>query len=182
MYILLCGYPPFFDGTHLLSFVKLLVRCLLKTISRWGEHGGLIWADNERQLWVCRPILDRHILGRFVRPCSFSSNVGCFFSHPSTAKDLIEHLLVVDPSKRYTAAKCLEHPWLVDEGGKDAQLQVGTQLKKLISKWHGGIKFKESASLLKAHIRNKPRKRERLLAWIVFVCFNSERGAANEEQ
>jgi serine/threonine protein kinase len=29
-----------------------------------------------------------------------------------SAKDLIRHLLVKDPSKRFTAAQCLEHAWL----------------------------------------------------------------------
>jgi len=29
-----------------------------------------------------------------------------------SAKDLIRNLLVKDPSKRYTASQCLEHPWV----------------------------------------------------------------------
>lgn len=34
-------------------------------------------------------------------------------SLPSTAaKDLVRHLLVVDPKKRYTAHQVLQHPWI----------------------------------------------------------------------
>ncbi|ERE74519.1 serine/threonine-protein kinase DCLK3 [Cricetulus griseus] len=29
-----------------------------------------------------------------------------------SAKDLVRHLLVVDPKKRYTAHQVLQHPWI----------------------------------------------------------------------
>lgn len=29
-----------------------------------------------------------------------------------SAKDLIRNLLVKDPTKRYTASQCLDHPWV----------------------------------------------------------------------
>lgn len=34
----------------------------------------------------------------------------------SDAKDLIEHLLVVDKKKRYTAIETLSHPWILCNG------------------------------------------------------------------
>jgi len=94
MYILLCGYPPFFDdGENMAALFEQIM-------SGSFEFADPYWTDISAQ-----------------------------------AKDLIEHLLVVDPLKRFTAAKCLEHPWLADEGGNDAQLtQVSGKLKKLISK------------------------------------------------
>jgi serine/threonine protein kinase len=36
-----------------------------------------------------------------------------YWDHISdSAKDLIEHLLVVDPTKRYTVQQALNHPWI----------------------------------------------------------------------
>jgi len=94
MYILLCGYPPFFDdGENMAALFEQIM-------SGSFEFADPYWTDIS-----------------------------------SEAKDLIEHLLVVDPSKRFTAAKCLEHPWLAGDGSDNgAQLQVGTKLKKLINK------------------------------------------------
>lgn len=35
---------------------------------------------------------------------------------PAAAKDLVSHLLVVDPKKRYTAHQVLQHPWIEAAG------------------------------------------------------------------
>ena len=47
------------------------------------------------------------------------------------AKDLIRHCLQVDPTKRYTAAQVLAHPWV---GGKDVSVKAisGGHIKRLI--------------------------------------------------
>ncbi|RYP54807.1 hypothetical protein DL769_010291 [Monosporascus sp. CRB-8-3] len=44
--------------------------------------------------------------GRFDYPSPYWDSVG------DPALDLIDHMLVVEPEKRYTVDQCLEHPWL----------------------------------------------------------------------
>jgi len=68
-YILLCGFPPFYD-------------------------------DNNAALF--RQIKS----GRYDYPSPFWDEVS------DQAKDLIDHLLVLDPKKRFTAQDVLNHPWV----------------------------------------------------------------------
>eukprot|EP01121_Diplochlamys_sp_Union-15-3_P004030 TRINITY_DN139_c0_g1_i1.p1 TRINITY_DN139_c0_g1~~TRINITY_DN139_c0_g1_i1.p1 ORF type:complete len:395 (-),score=72.61 TRINITY_DN139_c0_g1_i1:61-1218(-) len=68
MYILLCGYPPFYD-------------------------------EQEQKLF------DSIVKGKFEFHTPFWDHVS------DSAKDLIRHLLVVDPEKRLTANQALEHEW-----------------------------------------------------------------------
>jgi serine/threonine-protein kinase CHEK2 len=46
------------------------------------------------------------ISGRFNYPSPYWDNVG------DPALDLIDSMLVVGVEKRYTAAQCLQHPWM----------------------------------------------------------------------
>merc|ERR1712123_262513 len=48
------------------------------------------------------------------------------------AKDLIQHLLVIDFSIRLDAEQVLDHPWIVN-GGSSNTLQTPTNLKREIS-------------------------------------------------
>ena len=68
MYILLCGYPPFYN-------------------------------ENDARLF------DSIMAGQFEFHSPYWDNIS------PQAKDLIKHLLVVDPHQRYTAKKALEHEW-----------------------------------------------------------------------
>jgi len=70
MYILLCGFPPFFDD---------------------GENMGQLF--------------EQIMAGDFEFPDPYWTDIA------EPAKDLIKHLLVVDPAKRYTAEQALAHPW-----------------------------------------------------------------------
>eukprot|EP00002_Diphylleia_rotans_P031033 TRINITY_DN6425_c0_g1_i3.p1 TRINITY_DN6425_c0_g1~~TRINITY_DN6425_c0_g1_i3.p1 ORF type:complete len:347 (-),score=91.87 TRINITY_DN6425_c0_g1_i3:285-1325(-) len=80
LYILLCGFPPFYD-------------------------------DNVQ-------VLFQHIMaGNFTYPEPWWDDI------TESAKDLINHLLVVDPAQRYSAAQALEHPWLKGETTSVTQLQ-----------------------------------------------------------
>lgn len=45
------------------------------------------------------------------------------------AKELVKHLLAVDPSARLTAAKALEHPWIKSGGSDVAITNFTTNLK-----------------------------------------------------
>ncbi|KAK9693324.1 Calcium/calmodulin-dependent protein kinase type I, partial [Basidiobolus ranarum] len=52
---------------------------------------------------------------RAIMKAKFSYTPEQYWLHVSdTAKDFIQHLLVVDPEKRLTAKQALEHPWLCD--------------------------------------------------------------------
>ena len=50
-----------------------------------------------------------------------------------TAIDFIDHLLVVDKDKRFTAEQALAHPWL-NQKQSEAPLKIGDDLKKLVGK------------------------------------------------
>lgn len=39
------------------------------------------------------------------------------------AKDLIRKMLVVDPSKRWSASECLKHPWITGEAHNETHMQ-----------------------------------------------------------
>lgn len=68
LYILLCGFPPFYDENDSALFAQI----------QSGQY-------------------------EFISP---------YWDEISAeAKDLISHLLVVDPKKRYTATQALNHPW-----------------------------------------------------------------------
>lgn len=69
LYILLCGFPPFYDENTSVLFEQIML----------GKY-------------------------QFTSP---------YWDHVSdSAKDLVRHLLVVDPAKRYTAQEALHHPWI----------------------------------------------------------------------
>ena len=83
-YIMLCGYPPFYG------------QC--------GDDCG--WERGEN-CSSCQEMLFTSIQdGFFEFPDSEWSTVS------DDAKDLIRHLLVREPRKRYSAQEVLEHPWV----------------------------------------------------------------------
>ncbi|KAL6065602.1 calcium calmodulin-dependent protein kinase type 1G [Balamuthia mandrillaris] len=47
-----------------------------------------------------------------------------------SAKDLIRNLLVKDPTRRFTAKQCLEHPWVKGSSCNDKALLDGQRIKK----------------------------------------------------
>lgn len=85
-YIMLCGYPPFY-----------------------GQCGSDCGWERGEMCSACQEML-------------FTSIQGGFYEFPEAewscvseeAKDLIRHLLVREPSKRYSAAEVLKHLWIVD--------------------------------------------------------------------
>lgn len=92
LYIMLCGYPPFY-GT-----------C--------GSECG--WEKGEACQWCQQSLFERIQDGVY----DFPDNEWATISEE--AKNLISHLLVRDPSLRYGAADVLNHPWIRtrDEGNK----------------------------------------------------------------
>ena len=88
MYMLLCGYPPFYGSC--------LADC--------GWQKGEFCQACQDQLFTC--IQD----GTYY----FPEKDWLYISED--AKDLIRHLLVKDASQRYTAEMVLNHPWVLHGG------------------------------------------------------------------
>jgi len=82
LYILLCGYPPFYDEDNMVLFEKI-------------KSGKFDFPD---QSWA-----------------NISPEV----------KDLLSHILEVDPKKRYTPEMMIAHPWFakdLTEGPKSTDM------------------------------------------------------------
>lgn len=84
LYIMLCGYPPFYGQCG----------------EECGWNRGEACQDCQEMLFNC--IQDGHY-------CFPTMEWSCI---SSSAKDLIQHLLVREPRKRYTAADVLKHHWV----------------------------------------------------------------------
>lgn len=95
MYILLCGYPPFYG------------KC--------GSDCG--WEKGE----ACQACQDMLFMRIQEGIYEFPEKEWAFIS--DEARDLIRHLLVKDPRHRYSAEKVLNHPW-VAQGGPTTQLET----------------------------------------------------------
>lgn len=63
------------------------------------------------------------------------------------AKDLIRHLLKINPVERYTAEEALNHPWMLREGDELAQRTLGASLQQF-KKFHATRKFKAAAKAI----------------------------------
>lgn len=109
LYVLLSGYPPFYDDSEPALFDKI----------RRGDYN-------------------------FDDPC--------WDTVSEDAKDMIRHLLVVDPEKRLSAAGCLEHKWMkADEDALAGELDGAT--KNLKQNYRN--KFKAAADGVMAMNRMK---------------------------
>jgi len=101
MYILLCGYPPFYGCCG----------------SDCGWERGEFCQSCQDQLFNC--IKDGHY--------DFPERDWAYIS--DDAKDLIRHLLVKDASQRYTAEMVLNHPW-VSHGGPVTLLETPRVIRR----------------------------------------------------
>jgi serine/threonine protein kinase len=111
MYIILCGYPPFYDENDAVLFENIMA-------------------------------------GKFEFHSPYWDNVS------EEAKDLISHLLVVNPKKRYTAKQALEHKWFKKRF--DCQQKLTPHLSDQLEK-HNVARKSQAAiatnNLTKAHTR-----------------------------
>jgi len=98
MYILLCGFPPFYAEDDDESF-------------------------------------DQIIAGHFDYPSPHWDNVS------NVAKDMINHLLVVNSTKRYTAQQASQHPWILENNEKIHLGEAVEQIKHYNAKkkWKKGV-------------------------------------------
>ena len=85
LYTLLCGFPPFYDES---------INVLTEKVARGHFTFLSPWWD------------DISHIGRLYIHVD-----GTIRTHLIPAKDLIEHLLSVDPAQRYTIDEFLAHPW-----------------------------------------------------------------------
>lgn len=86
LYTLLCGFPPFYDES-INVLTEKVARGYYTFLSPW-------WDDISASCTFFR-LSSRIVADNLVR----------------SAKDLITHLLDVDPEKRYTIDEFLSHPW-----------------------------------------------------------------------
>ena len=106
LYIMLCGYPPFYG------------KC--------GEDCG--WERGEA-CHSCQDLLFNSIQdGEYDFPDDEWNSVS------EQARDLIRHLLVRDPHLRYSAAEVLRHPWVAMESPK-VQLATPRVLSRYVCDW-----------------------------------------------
>ena len=104
LYIMLCGYPPFYG------------QC--------GEECG--WERGEACIQCQDTLFNRIQDGDFGFPEEE------WVSISDDAKDLIGHLLVRDPYMRYSADQVLQHPWIAAEAPK-VQLATPHVLQRYVS-------------------------------------------------
>ncbi|ETV92900.1 CAMK/CAMK1 protein kinase, variant 1 [Aphanomyces invadans] len=58
-----------------------------------------------------------------IKACSFTFDDPAWVGLSGSAKDLIRHLLVLDPVKRYSMADLLAHPWITGREGVHVPIQ-----------------------------------------------------------
>ncbi len=94
------------------------------------SSSGLYTCSPAADMWSVGVLIYRIVVQRCpfptVRGADQTAKVGTASYRPfddtvsAEAKDLVSKLLVVDPSKRLTAAQALEHPWIVSSGASAA--------------------------------------------------------------
>lgn len=101
MYILLCGYPPFYGCCG----------------SDCGWERGEFCQACQDQLFTC------------IQEGTFDFPEKDWQYVSEEAKDLIRHLLVKDASQRWTAEMVLQHPW-VSRGGSNTILETPRVIRR----------------------------------------------------
>lgn len=120
LYILLCGFPPFYD-------------------------------DNNKKLFA------QIVAANFSFPDPYWTNIS------QNAKDLVNKLLVVDPTKRLTAEQILAHPWM-DFGDSTSNNNNLTHFKSNLKSYNarrrfrGAIRAVQLTQLLKKITKNNAAK------------------------
>jgi calcium-dependent protein kinase len=77
----------------------------------------------------------------------------------SSAKDLIRKMMTVDPKQRITAAKALQHPWILSEAPEHVLSDTVENLAKFNArrKWKGAILATMAANRMK-NVKTKALK------------------------
>jgi phosphorylase kinase gamma subunit len=93
-------------------------------------------------LWACGVILftllsglppfwhrKQHLMFRMIMDGQYTMSGPEWDDVSETAKDLIRHLLVVDPAERFTAAQALQHPFFNNERARRRDFMAKRTLK-----------------------------------------------------
>jgi calcium/calmodulin-dependent protein kinase I len=103
LYILLCGFPPFYEDSTQLLFRKIQRAEF--------DYPSPFWDETSEE-----------------------------------AKDLINHMLVVDPEERFSIEQVLDHPWMNEH--KEEHNQELTHFKASLRKYNYKRKFKAGVMAL----------------------------------
>eukprot|EP00057_Strongylocentrotus_purpuratus_P029303 XP_011683777.1 PREDICTED: serine/threonine-protein kinase DCLK3 isoform X2 [Strongylocentrotus purpuratus] len=80
------------------------------------------------------PDRDQEELFELIQEGAFSFVAPYWDNISSAAKDLINHLLVVNKEKRYTAGQVLKHPWVTSEGAAGKQINLQREVSMNLEK------------------------------------------------
>ncbi|CAF0889095.1 unnamed protein product [Adineta steineri] len=137
---------------------------------RCSPHNGMPGYGLPADLWACGVILYRllsgflpfrnrkqHLMFRKIREGQYTMTGSVWNDVSETAKDLIRHLLDIDPSERYTAAQALQHSFFNNERTQRKDFMAKRTLKAHI------ILIWSIHRLRTLHYTPQPIRREELL-------------------
>ncbi|KOX69596.1 Calcium/calmodulin-dependent protein kinase type 1 [Melipona quadrifasciata] len=125
-YILLCGYPPFYDESDANLFAQILKGTILVFVCCY-IHTSVQEANQT-------------VIGEFEFDSPYWDDIS------DSAKDFIHKLMCVNVEERYTCKQALAHPWISGNAASNKNIHgtVSEQLKKNFAK----SRWKESLPLL----------------------------------
>lgn len=78
-----------------------------------------------------------------IKACRFDFDDESWETISKDAKDLIRHLLVLDPADRFTMQEVLEHPWITGVSAIPAsELPLSPTIHRDLAKFRENSKFK----------------------------------------
>ncbi|KAK4815324.1 hypothetical protein QYF61_026229 [Mycteria americana] len=133
-YILLCGYPPFYDENDAKLFEQIL-RAEYEFDSPYWDDISDSGEPGPPGRWGLGHRCSVTVAGggwRWAQELTAAPR-------PVPAKDFIQHLMEKDPGKRFTCEQALQHPWIAGDTALDKNIHqsVSEQIKKNFakSKW-----------------------------------------------
>ena len=114
----LCGYPPFYADNAPALFKKIMDVKYDFDDSSWDDVSEDGTHSRRPRTPAARSLLLILVL------CNNNNK------NKPTAKNLIRHLLVKDPSQRYTAEQCLNDPWVKGNVVSDHVLETKDFMKR----------------------------------------------------
>ena len=167
LYILLCGYPPFYgdnDDEIYEGIERGLPKKFHPTVESWlkrslatvkakpGEEGPLPGNMQFKYNTLIKP--SEEVLKNWTNYERFFPEAE-FTLVSAGAIDLIRKLLVTDPKKRLTATQALQHPWIVAQGPHKPE-PLNKKMFDNLRQFTGLDKFKKITKKLIAN--NLPEK------------------------
>jgi len=148
----LFGTPGKFSLRRTFAFVIdtfSILGYMAPELLRCSQDDGAPGYGRPVDLWACGVILytllsglppfwhrKQHLMFRMIVQGQYSLTGSEWDDVSETAKDLIHHLLVVNPADRFTAAQALQHPFFANERGRRRDFMAKRTLKAhLILVW-----------------------------------------------